>query len=45
MLGVEFPGPLLARNCAEKPIYGVPILHRQGGKIAENRTLTDVNRR
>ena len=49
-LGVKFPGPFLAGNCAEKPICcqfeagDSEDLHRQGEKIAENRTSTDVNR-
>ena len=52
-LGVKFPGPFLVGNCAEKPIYcrcqfeggAVRFSTESGGKIAENRTLTDVNRR
>ena len=51
LLGVKFPGPFLAGNCAEKPRLQVLIwrgvsedFRRNGGKIAENRALTDVNR-
>ena len=32
----------LAGNCAEEAIY---CPHREGGKIAQNRTLTNVDRR
>ena len=48
--GVELPGLLLAGNRAEKPILWVPVrrgrnedFQSKGGKIAEDRTLTDVN--
>ena len=51
-LDVKFLGPSLAGNLLRKPrIAGATLkggsenLHRQGGKIAENRTLTDVHRR
>ena len=47
-LGVKFPGPFLAGNCAEIPQFeggAVRISTENGGKFAENRTLTDVNRR
>ena len=56
-LGVDFLGPFLAGNCAEKPpIAGANLkgstedFRRNGGNIAENRAaenraLTEVNRR
>ena len=51
-LGVQFPGPFFAGNCAEKHMLWVPIrrggsedFHRKRWKIADNRTLRDIEGR